>query len=82
MMRSYEAEVGADGKVRLQEPLTLHGRHRAVVIVLESLDSVDTQAQPTDDVRGWRRFVGIMRDTPHFNADPVAIQRAMRDEWD
>lgn len=82
MIRSYEAEVGMDGTVRLQEPLTLRGRHRAVVTVLEPLDLVDSLVQPADKARDWRRFVGIMKDTPHFNGDPVALQKAMRDEWD
>jgi hypothetical protein len=27
-------------------------------------------------------FVGILKDSPNFNGDPVEIQRAMRSEWD
>ncbi len=82
MMHSYEAEVGRDGKVRLREPLALRDRHRAVVIVMEPMEASEPPAYPTDASRDWRRFVGVMKDTAHFNADPVAIQKAMRDEWD
>ena len=27
-------------------------------------------------------FAGLLADSPAFAGDPVAIQRAMRDEWD
>ncbi|MBD1825162.1 DUF2281 domain-containing protein [Cyanobacteria bacterium FACHB-DQ100] len=26
-------------------------------------------------------FVGILKDSPNFNQDPVALQRKLRDEW-
>lgn len=58
-------------------------RHRAVVTVLEPLESAENSAQTAaDETYDWRRFVGVMRDTPHFSADPVAILKAIRDEWD
>ena len=81
-MRSYKAEIGKDGKVRLREPLTLRGRHRAVVTVLEPLETDEAPTQLTNKVLDWQRFAGIMKDTPHFNGDPVVLQKAMRDEWD
>ncbi|MEO5330127.1 MAG: hypothetical protein H7829_18015 [Magnetococcus sp. THC-1_WYH] len=78
-----EAEIGVDGRVWLREPLPLSCRHRAVVTVLEPLESAENPAQTAaDETRDWQRFAGVMRDTPHFNADPVAIQKAIRDEWD
>jgi uncharacterized membrane protein len=27
-------------------------------------------------------FLGILKDSPTFNRDPVDIQRAMRDDWE
>ena len=82
MRHSYEAEVSEDGLVQLREPLVLRGRHRAVVTVLEPLQTgnVDTPAQ--DHFLDWRQFVGLLKNSPHFNEDPVVIQKAMRDEWD
>lgn len=82
MMHSYEAEVSEDGKVRLRESLTLDRRHRAVLTVLEPLDNKDTEADPTSPTTDWRKFAGIIKDSPHFKDDPVAIQKAMRDGWD
>lgn len=28
------------------------------------------------------KLVGILKDSPNFEGDPVQIQRRMRDEWD
>ncbi|MBF0438204.1 MAG: hypothetical protein HQL93_03690 [Magnetococcales bacterium] len=39
MIRSYEAEISEDGQVRLLNPLVLRGRHRAVLTILETLDT-------------------------------------------
>jgi hypothetical protein len=33
------------------------------------------------DHADWHRFVGRLNGSPNFNADPVEIQRKMRDEW-
>lgn len=81
MLHSYEAEVGEDGKVQLREPLELRGRHRAVVTVLEPLGTDETTVHQSDGHQDWRRFAGIMKDSPHFQGDPMVIQKAMRDEW-
>lgn len=81
MMHSYEAEVSADGQVRLREPMVLQGRHRAVLTVLEPLES-DEIAGVMESPPNWRHFAGMMKESPHFNGDPVSIQKAMRDEWD
>ncbi|MBF0309998.1 MAG: hypothetical protein HQL56_10770 [Magnetococcales bacterium] len=82
MMHSYEAEVSADGQVRLREPMVLRGRHRAVLTVLEPLESDEVASDAMEALPNWRRFAGVMKESPHFNGDPVSIQRAMRDEWD
>lgn len=87
MTHAYEAEVDENGQVRLQKPLMLHRRHRAVLTVLEPLEetrmSLDTiKEQITDEANDWRQFVGTMKNSTLFNSDPVAIQKAMRDEWD
>ncbi|MBF0176782.1 MAG: hypothetical protein HQL63_08045 [Magnetococcales bacterium] len=82
MMRSCEAEVSADGQVRLREPMVLRGRHRAVLTVLEPLESDAIASDAMESSPDWRHFAGVMKESPHFNADPVSIQKALRDEWD
>ncbi len=61
MMRSYEAEVGEDGKVRLCEPLmALQGRQRAVLTVLGPVKAEEARASSDDDTEDWRPFVGLL----------------------
>lgn len=82
MMYSYEAEVSEDGKVRLRESLTLDRLHKAVLTVLEPLENTDIEPKPSNITADWRRFAGILKDSLHFKDDPIAVQKAMRDEWD
>ena len=42
MMRSYEAQIDASGRVQLLEPVRLRGPCRAVVTVLESTSEDET----------------------------------------
>ncbi|GAB4215657.1 MAG: hypothetical protein Fur007_14080 [Rhodoferax sp.] len=30
----------------------------------------------------WKRWAGVLKDSPNLNDDPVAIQQSMRHEWD
>ena len=30
---------------------------------------------------GWQALVGRLKDSPHWNEDPVTVQESMRDEW-
>ncbi|NGZ27879.1 MAG: hypothetical protein G8345_13445 [Magnetococcales bacterium] len=81
MLKAVEAEVGENGQVRLREPLILQGWHRAVLTILEPLQTVETGAHTAGAPGSWHRHVGVMKDSPHFKGDPAAIQKAMRDEW-
>jgi hypothetical protein len=33
------------------------------------------------DKNNFAVFSGILKDSPHFNGDPVEIQHRMRDDW-
>lgn len=50
MIRSYEAEVSEDGQVRLLDPLALRGRHRAVLTLLEPLETKGEDAQTLESL--------------------------------
>ena len=50
MIHAVEAEIGQDGQIHLQEPLTLHRGHRAVVMVLEPLDKTTSQKSNAQQV--------------------------------
>ncbi|MBF0178229.1 MAG: hypothetical protein HQL63_15490 [Magnetococcales bacterium] len=60
MMHSYEAEIDAKGRIRLLEPVQLHGPCRAVVTVLESVsdEGMDPALLPFAESslsRDWER---------------------------
>lgn len=83
MLQTVEAIVEPSGSVRLLEQLHVDHPCRAVVTLLEAAThAADTRTVVTPETAEWRRFVGVLKDSPHFNEDPVAVQRAMRDEWE
>ena len=45
MMRSYEAEIDASGRIQLLEPVNLRGPCRAVVTILKSASEEDTDEE-------------------------------------
>jgi uncharacterized membrane protein len=51
-----------------------------VLLFVESLPR-DSE-KPDDAPKLLADFLGILKDSPTFNGDPVEIQRAMRDDWD
>jgi virulence-associated protein VagC len=63
---------------------------RIVVIPLEETDGAEAlddrltaleQAGAFEERRPLSDFLGLLKDSPTFNGDPVEIQRKMRDEW-
>jgi len=71
MLQTIEAIVEKDGTVRLLEPVNPPQSMRAVVTLLEP---VDTQTP-------LHTFAGLLKDSPAFSGDPVKIQRELRNEW-
>lgn len=63
-MHSYEAEVSADGQVRLREPVVLRGRHRAILTVLSPLESDEIVSRTMESSPSWRCLAGVMKDSP------------------
>jgi len=83
MLQTVEAIVEPSGTVRLLEQLHVDHPCRAVVTLLEAAThEPDARAVATSEAVEWRRFVGVLKGSPHFNEDPIAVQRAMRDEWE
>lgn len=83
MLQTVEAIVDPSGTVRLLEQLHVDHPCRAVVTLLEeAVQAQDAHIGIPAGTAGWRRFVGSLSGSPHFNEDPMDLQRAMRDEWD
>jgi hypothetical protein len=53
-------------------------------LVLVFAEFVHQRTQASDNLNNSpiTTYFGILKDSPNFNEDPVAIQRAMRREWE
>ncbi len=79
MFSTIEVIVEQNGTVHLLEPLRATRPTRALLTLLEPLDkplAALLSRRPLHD------FIGVLKNASAFNGDPVALQRAMRDEWD
>lgn len=53
-----------------------------LVLVFAEFVHQRTKAEADITQKSFADFFGILKDSPNFNDDPVAIRRAMRSEWD
>jgi len=75
MLQAIEAIIEQNGAVRLLEPLHLTRQTRAVLTLLEPVNIMQTK-------RPLREFIGALKHSSAFTGNPLAVQQAMRDEWD
>lgn len=79
MYQAIEA-ISKAGVIEPLEPVRFEENEHLVILRL-SKTIVDTTATPTPSA-DWRRWVGVLKDSPNLNGDPLAIQQQMRHEWD
>lgn len=75
MLQTIEVEIDAHGVIHALQALPPRAERRALLTLV-----VPEQAAKNDHT-DWHSFVGRLNGSPNFNADPVEIQRKMRDEW-
>jgi hypothetical protein len=65
------------------EPVRFEEEERLVIVRLPppARDAGGLAVQGTAQT-DWRSFVGQLRESPHWSGDPLAVQEAMRSEWD
>lgn len=51
---------------------------REVLAYLQKLEGGSNRPEATPKLDD---FIGVMKDSPSFNGDPVAVQRSLRDDW-
>ncbi len=68
------------GQIVPLEPVQFREDERLVIVRLPAPDegAGARVAAPAE----WRSFVGTLRDSPHWQGDPMVIQEALRSEWD
>ena len=77
-MQAYEITALIDGQGNLRLPKEckgVFGKETRIILLVEE----DRPERPTPLT--FESFAGVLKDSPSFEGDPVAIQRAMRDEW-
>jgi hypothetical protein len=76
-MKAFELTTHIDEQGNLHLPRDysdLFGKHARVILLVE--ESTQERSKNT-----LEQFVGLLKGSPSFNQDPVAIQRELRDEW-
>jgi len=73
MLREIEVIVEKDGTIQPLEAYYPSCTMRAIVTLLNSISPVK---------RPLSSFIGTLKSSAIFSADPVTIQKALRDEWD
>jgi len=61
----------------LTESLCLPDQEVEIMVMPISKPQSETRKKST-----LADFVGVLKDSPNFQDDPVVIQRQMRDDWD
>ena len=79
MYQAIEA-ISKAGIIQPLEPVMFDENEHLVILRL-SKTYVGTAAAPTQPP-DWKHWAGVLKDSPNLNDDPVAIQQAMRHEWD
>lgn len=89
MLETYEATLETSGQVLftdLAKPV-YQQRQRVLITIVSPLADNALPAQPTQPAHlgnvkhDWLAFAGVLKNSPAFAGDPLAIQQQMRNEW-
>lgn len=67
--------IAKGGIIEPLEPVEFEDNEQLMILRLTKLWTEKSVTSPPQD---WHDFVGILKSSPHFNDDPVAIQRSLR----
>ncbi len=79
MVRALEAVI-RNGQISPLEPVEFVEDERLVILRWPNERPVNLQADVSSH-HDWRRFAGSLKDSQHWNGDPLLLQEAMRGEW-
>lgn len=80
MYEAVEAICRA-GQIIPLEPVRFEENEHLMIVRLPAMPRVEpvTKLPVAAD---WQSFVGVLQNSPNWNGDPLAVQEAMRDDWD
>ena len=80
MVQAVEA-VCRDGRIVPLEAVTFVENEPLVIVRMMASSIQPASTDATGRAGGWQALVGRLKDSPHWNEDPVTVQESMRDEW-
>jgi hypothetical protein len=85
MLQTYEATLEPSGQLfftDLAMPVYQHAQKVLVTVVSPFQSaSADAPAAAGTPRHDWRAFAGVLKNSPSFTGDPLAIQKQLRSEW-
>ena len=75
MVQAIEAVCRA-GQIAPLEPVQFEENEQLVIVRMQA--AVATAPAPSQKAADWEDFVGVLKDSPHWNGDPQAVQDALR----
>ena len=79
MVQAIEAVCRAGQIIPLEPVQFEENEHLVIVRMPIAPASKASQPEATTDLDS---FIGALKDSPHWNEDPQAVQEALRREWD
>ncbi|RFO98563.1 hypothetical protein DIC66_01355 [Rhodoferax lacus] len=79
MYQAIEA-ISKAGVIQPLEPVKFDENEHLVILRLSKayVDEAGSSASPAD----WKKWSGVLKDSPNLNDDPVSTQNALRSDWD
>ena len=78
MYQAIEA-TSKSGVIQPLEPVSFVEDERLIILRLSRPAEVEPGAR--SQAADWRKWVGVLKGSPHLNEDPLVIQKVMRHEW-
>lgn len=88
MLPTYEAILQPDGRLQFVDlPAAQAQAPRHVLVTFTDAPVTLDRAPGDQPLSGassadWHTHVGVLKDSPHWQGDPLAIQQDLRREWD
>ena len=80
MVQAVEA-VCRDGRIVPLEAVTFVENEPLVIIRMMAPSTQPASTNAPGPAGGWQALVGSLKDSPHWNEDPITVQESLRDEW-
>lgn len=69
------AAVSKAGVIQVLEPIQFEENEQLVILRISKKWQAPETSEKSKD---WRKFVGLLKNSPAFDGDPVALQQEMR----